>query len=422
MLIIAAQPGSLGTLPRNGPLQGATLQRVAFWLPVAATLYSAVIALGVAHGFPGSYGLVVLCEVTLLALALATVLASGLSEEDWPALLLLYFLVVTAVILSMVNSRPMIETLRATFLLGVFALVGQRLELKTLDRMFFVISVTVLVVLLIEIFAQQTYIWLLQPQAFFSATRGIQASEYNTSGLFNTASSFEGRFSFGVFDIPRASSVFLEQVSNANFACVLALYLSTRWSDLSAIRRGVLTGTVALILISTNGRFASLLVLSILGGYFIFPLLGRALLPAVSIFIAIFALTINLILPFREGDDLTGRILFVGKVFRDTDLLFYLGGRASFALAQLDSGYSYIIGTLSIFGAIALWLFINFYPRCNDAPSRRLNWGIVGYMLGQLLVSSTSLFSIKTSALLWALAGCIRAQPPRQASNEREFS
>lgn len=422
MLIIADQPGLLGARPRNGPLQGETLQRVAFWLPVAATLYSAVMALGIAHGFPGSYGLVVLCEVMLLALALATVLASGLSEEDWPALLLLYFLVITAVILSMVNNRPMIETLRATFLLGVFALVGQRVQLKTLDRMFFVVSVTVLAVLLIEIFAQRIYIWLLQPQAFFSATRGIQASEYNTSGLFNTASSFEGRFSFGVFDIPRASSVFMEQVSNANFACVLALYLSARWSDLSSIRRGVLTGTVVLILISTNGRFASLLALAIFGGYFIFPLLGRVLLPAVSLFIAFFAITINTILPFRQGDDLTGRILFVGKMFRDTDLSFYLGARASFALAQRDSGYSYIIGSLSIFGAIALWMFINFYPRGDDAPSRRLNWGLVCYMLGQLLVSSTSLFSIKTSALLWTLAGCIRMHPPRHVSKKREPS
>ncbi|MEN2785592.1 hypothetical protein ACFOKI_11735 [Sphingomonas qilianensis] len=412
MLTIKDQQRAAGRRSLAPPalLTGANLQWACLILPIAATLYSAVIALGVAHGLPGSYQTVVLCEVLLLGFAVASLLASGLTSDDWPPILLLYFLVVIAVILSMVNSRPMIETLRSTFLIGIFAMIGQRMTAKTLDTAFFVVAMVVVVVLLIEIFAQGTYVWLFQPQAFFTATRGMQASEYNNSGLFNNASSFEGRFSFGFFDIPRTSSVFMEQVSNANFACVLALYISARWGALSSVKRGALLGTVALILVSTNGRFASLLVLAMALGFFVFPMLGRITLPLASMAIAGIAIAINMIYPFQPGDDLIGRITFAGKMFGEADWPFYLGARASDALRQRDSGYTYLIGSTTIFGAIALWAFVNFYPRANDAPSRRLAFGVVGYMLGQLLVSSTSLFSIKTAALLWALVGCVRMQ------------
>lgn len=411
MLTHADRPAPSRAAARPGALRGGALQNTAFALPVIATLYSAVMAMFIAQGLPGNYQMVVLIEVMLLTTCIVMVMASGLKESDWVPILLLFLLMVIALILSMVNNRPMIETLRATFLIGLFTLVGQRMEARTLDRVFWVVTIAVLTVLLLEIFVQSVYIWTFQPQRFFAATRGMQASEYNTSGLFNNAGSFEGRFNFGIFDIPRTSSVFMEQVSNANFACVLAIYISARWGALSWLRRALLVGTVCLILISTNGRFAALFVLGIVGGFWIFPYLGRAWLPLFSAVLVVAVGATFARYGFVEADTLIGRVTYAVHMLGEADMPFYLGARASLALAQRDSGYTYVIGSITIFGAIALWAFINFYPRANDAASRRLAWGVTTYMLGQLLVSSTSLFSIKTATLLWAMAGCVKLMP-----------
>lgn len=411
MLTLADRPAPSRTTASPSSLNGEALQRAAFALPVIATLYSAVMALFIAQGLPGNYQLVVLIEVVLLTACIVLVMASGLKQDDWVPILLLFLMIVIAMILSMVNNRLMIETLRATFLIGLFTLVGQRMEARTLDRVFWVVTIAVLGVLVLEIFAQSAYVWTFQPQRFFGATRGIEAAEYNNSGLFNNAGSFEGRFSFGVFDIPRTSSVFMEQVSNANFACVLAIYISARWGALSWPRRALLIGTVCLILISTNGRFAALFVLGVIGGYWIFPLLSRRWLPMFSVVLVAGVGSIYAAYGFVAGDTLIGRLTYAVHMFGEADMLFYLGARASLALAQRDSGYTYVIGSITIFGAIALWAFINFYPRANDAASRRLAWGVVAYMLGQLLVSSTSLFSIKTATLLWAMVGCMKLMP-----------
>lgn len=412
----AARPIGTTARTRTEPARAIDLlQWMCLALPLAATVYSALIAFATAQGLPGSYQLVVMVEVLLLGTAVATLLVSGLRAEDWPPILLLFFLVVVALVLSMINNRIMLETLRSTFLIGIFALLGQRMQPHTLDRLMLWVGMAVLVVLLLEIFAQPAYVAIFEPQRFFSATRGIEASEFNNSGLFNNAGSFEGRFSFGIFDVPRTSSIFMEQVSNANFACVLALYLSARWPMIGNWRRGLLAATIALILVSTNGRFASMLIGALAIGYFVFPLLGRIFLPLVSVAIAAIAIGIIVSFPEVEGDSLIGRINFVGRQFAETDIGFYLGGRALENLNQRDSGYSYLIGTTSIFGALALWSFINFFPRMNDASSRRLAFGVAGYMLGQLLVSSTSLFSIKTAALLWAIVGCVRVMEPSTA-------
>lgn len=390
-------------------LSGDKLQRAVFVLPLAATCYSTVLAALIARGFPGSTALVVLIELLLLGGCIAVCFASGFSRADAPALLFVYSFVMGALIVSMIVGRPMVETLRASAIIGLFVLIGQRMSYPTLDRLFAAISVLVLVILLLEVFWLEAYVTIFSPATFFAATRGVEVSEFNSTGLFNTATSYEGRFNFGFFIGPRASSIFLEQVSNANFACIAAMYLAVRGRDLPRWLLSIEIATVILILVTANSRFGSALVLSTLIGYAIFPLLPRITLPLGSLAIAAGVLLFTLKNIEAKGDDLQGRIAFAGRKFRDADLSFYFGGDALRALAERDAGYAYWIGTTTIFGMIILWLFVNLVPRMDDAPSRRLGWGLVFYFLGQLLVSATSILSIKTAALLWVLVGCVRA-------------
>ncbi|KKI22013.1 hypothetical protein [Sphingomonas sp. Ag1] len=391
-------------------LSGGKLQRALFLLPLAATCYSTVLAILIARGFPGSTALVVVIELLLLGGCIVVCFRSGLSREDVPALLFVYSFVVGALVVSMIVGRPMVETLRASAIIGLFVLVGQRMSYPVLDRLFATVTIFVLIVLLLEVFWLDAYVTIFSPAKFFAATRGIEASEFNNTGLFNTATSYEGRFGFGLFDGPRASSIFLEQVSNANFACVAAMYLAVRGRELPRGLLFVEIATVVLILVTANSRFGSLLVLLTLIGYGIFPLLPRITLPLGSLAIVAGALVFIIRDIDAIGDDLQGRIAFAGREFREADLSFYLGGDALRSLAQRDAGYTYWIGTTTIFGMIILWLFVNLMPRMDDAPSRRLGWGLTFYFLGQLLVSATSILSIKTAALLWVLIGCVRTK------------
>lgn len=391
-------------------LSGEKLQRGLFFLPFAATCYSTVLAILIARGFPGSTALVVLIELLLLGGCIAVCFLSGLSRKDVPALLFVYSFVVGALVVSIIVGRPMVETLRASAIIGLFVLVGQRMSYPMLDRLFGTITILVLVVLLLEVFWLDAYVTIFSPAQFFAATRGIEASEFNNTGLFNTATSYEGRFGFGLFDGPRTSSIFLEQISNANFACILAMYLAVRGRELPRWLLFVEIATVVTILVTANSRFGSLLVLLTLVGYALFPLLPRITLPLGSLAMTAGALLFIIRDIEAIGDDLQGRIAFAGRKFRDADLSFYLGGDAVRSLAERDAGYAYWIGTTTIFGMIILWLFVNLTPRMDDAPSRRLGWGLIFYFLGQLLVSATSILSIKTAALLWVLVGCVRTK------------
>ena len=404
----AAVPIVVPPINHRPAISPAMVQRVAFLLPLAATCYSAALAVLIARGFPGSTSLVIFIELALLGSCIAMCLMNGLTRYDWPPILLGYGFIVAALIVSMIAARPMVETLRAGAIIACFFMVGQRMSYRTLDRLFLVVCVVVLVVLVLEVTSLPTYVKVFSPAQFFTATRGVQVAEFNDSGLFNTATSFSGRFSFGLFAGPRTSSIFLEQISNGNFACVVALYLAVRGRMIPKRHLLIELATAALILLTANSRFGSIFILIMLLGYFIFPLLSRLLLPLGSFAIWGGALAMILSNPAADGDNLQGRISFVGRQFRDADFGYYLGFHATKALGEADSGYSYFIGSTTIFGFMMLWLFVNISPRMDDEPSRRLGWGLIFYFFGQLLVSSTSLLSIKTAALLWVMVGCVR--------------
>ena len=381
-------------------------------LPLMATVYSAILAMGISFGLPASSSLVILIEIILLAVTGVIIAKNGLVASDGLALTFIFISIVLALLVSIQASRLMVEVIRSGLIIGLFSLLGQRVRMEAVDRIFLVLAAIVGAVLVLEIFFPQVYVAIFHPAAFYELTRDIETNEFNNTGLFNTATSYEGRFSFGFFEVPRTSSIFLEQISNANFAMILAMYTAARWETLGGRARKLFIAVISLIIISTNSRFGSFFVLTMLVGFFVYPKLPRwmTIFAIAAIWSGIFV--VNLFYDWNHTDDLIGRISFIGHSFRETDWQFYLGGHARFALAERDSGYTYVIGTSTVFGFlgfIAYWLC---YPRADDAASRRLLWGLVIYMCGQLAISSTSLLSIKTAALLWFLIGAMRSQSP----------
>jgi putative polymerase len=81
---------------------------------------------------------------------------------------------------------------------------------------------------------------------------------------------------------------------------------------------------------------------------------------------------------------------------------FFIGGYSG------DSGYGYILVKVGLVGLIAIWaLFV--YAPTFDRDAWRFKVFIAFYAVA-LLSISTSLFTIKTAALLWFLYGTLNNQ------------
>ncbi|MGL1668947.1 hypothetical protein ACSTHX_00660, partial [Vibrio parahaemolyticus] len=87
-------------------------------------------------------------------------------------------------------------------------------------RVLAIVNVVVLAVLLLEVLDLPSYVATFQPARFYQATRGAEIAFYNTTGLWGGAINVEGHFNVGLYNGPRTSSIFLEMVSNANFAVI----------------------------------------------------------------------------------------------------------------------------------------------------------------------------------------------------------
>ena len=240
----------------------------------------------------------------------------------------------------------------------------------------------------------------------------MEVSEFNETGLFNNAAGFESRFSFGVFSGARTSSVFLEQVSNANFAGILCVFLVATWGRLSVAIRTTMVATILLILLSNNTRTSSALAVVTMMGYFIFPHLSRwftLLIAPVLVLLAFLAVGDNV----THTDDLIGRLGITTEALRKLDIPTIFGANAMKARHLMDTGFGYVTASSSIFGLIAIWLFFSLGQRATDTASKRCAWATAVYLFANMMIGGTAIFSMKVAAPLWMLVGYMAATAPK---------
>jgi putative polymerase len=105
---------------------------------------------------------------------------------------------------------------------------------------------------------------------------------------------------------------------------------------------------------------------------------------------------------------MSGRLLFAGQSLATLSPLQVLGLQLSDVFASGysgDSGYGYVLVKVGLIGIAAVWaLFV--YAPVFDIDTWRFKVFIACYT-AFLLIISTSLFSIKTAALLWFLYGTL---------------
>jgi hypothetical protein len=366
--------------------------------------------MGSARGVPMSEAVAGACEILLLGVGVAVIISGGLIRRDFAPMTLLYTFIMIAVLLSAINGFMFMNAARNIAIMSVFTMLGLRIHEVTLRRAMMVATGLTLGVLLLEIVSTPTYVYLFAPAQYYEQTRGAVTQDWDTSGLFQNASGFASRFTFGLIN-HRSASLFLEQVSLANFASILSITVLTLWGRLSFLERLFMIGTAVLIVLTNSTRTGSALVLASIPGYFIYPMLPRwgtlLLAPAALLGAALVVAHTGLV----QGDDIAGRMSVTIGALSEMDLSTLLGGHVAQTEHLMDSGYGYAIASSTLFGLMLICGYVAGILPQTTPEQRRCAYGLGLYFCANLLIGGTAIFSMKVAAPLWLLVGFLLASP-----------
>lgn len=372
-----------------------------------AVMYNGCLAIINAHVMPLGFSHVALVEITLLFVTLLYLLYRGLSEEALPIVALVGFFALVMVYTSVVNGTAFVDFFRNILIIGVFCQLGMMTNGRSLAFVFRVCCAFILSVLLVEIFFTRIYEDLFYPALYFTNTRGLEQVAFGGAKIFQNAINIPGRFSFGLSD-HRTSSLFLEQVSLANFSGVLCIYLVSRFNQITRFDRVLILATVAFILLTNDSRSMLAFAFICLFGYFLFPKASNGIRPFIMPVVICAGALVYLMRPDASGDTFDGRIVLTMKGFFSLDFVELLALDVRNIASFADSGYIYVINASTAFGLLAFWLFVSFYPAGHTAAQKRCAYGLGIFISLNMMIGGTAIFSIKVASLLWLLVGHMR--------------
>jgi hypothetical protein len=394
-------------LPRvaTAPATGERIDWTIVTLTFLGLAYNGILAFINSHVFAINVSFVVVSEISILGAGLVVWWRHGIKKTDRNILYFVASFLVISLVMGILNQRIYLDAFRNILIVGVFIGLGKTANVATVKAAFLCCTVVVLGILILELSALTSYASLLEPAQYYINTRGFQELTYDDSGIFKNALGFEGRFNYGIFTGPRTSSIFLEQVSLANYAAALCIFMLSLWPQVSAKVKFLHILTVVLVVLSNNTRTTSILLVLSIFGYYLYPRIPRysnVLLAPMIIAVGILVYTLY---PYARGDDFIGRTSFTGYVLTHMGLSEYFGTSIDKLKLLADNGYPYLIYSSSIFGMILFWLFVSLViPQITPAQRRCAN-SLALYMFINLLVSGTATFSIKVGAPLWLLVG-----------------
>lgn len=379
-------------------------------LALAAVCYNGVLAFANARGFTVERAHVVVAEIAILSAAGVVILASGPRPGDGAPAALLAFFILDALVVSMLNQTVFVDMARNGAIIAIFTMAGSRIGTAAVNRSFMFAAIAVTAVLLVEMASSATYAAWFAPGDYFAQTRGLAKEEFDELGLFANALGFDSRFAIVTIMDHRACSIFLEQVSLANFGIILAILLACNWDELSVPKKSFFAALAVLILITTNSRLALALTLLTPVACIIARWWNRFLSLLIMPATLVAALLVSINSPATLTDDLPGRLNKTITALAGMDMDALDGLKALKAALFADSGYAYVIYASTILGMLALWLFVSLIASNNRPKLVRCSLLVNLYVFCSLTVSGNSVFSIKTAALLWLLVGHLRGE------------
>lgn len=390
------------------------VQRSIFWIVIFAVSYNGLLAILNANVLSVNFKMVAGFEFLVLISAMLVIIKTELTQFDVREVAFVFFVAVIALLISIINQYLFIDGLRNFLIIALFMMLGRRISGDTLHQVFFVISAIVFVFLIIEVFALELYVQIFSPAEYYSSTRGTDISEFNDTGLFNNANAqqMSGRFGNAIFNGPRTSSIFLEQVSISNFTIILTIYLAAFWEVISTKKRLLFIVLVLMVLITARSRSALALTLFALFTFRLLPLIPlRASLLILPVILSIIFM-VYLFFPLAYGvvmeDSFKGRIYHSGYLLVNFNIADYFSMNIHKIARYADSGIPYVITSYTLVGAIALWLYTATSVRLESPQNRRFIV-LANLYFWSLLMVGAAVFTIKTAPLLWLMAGFLSA-------------
>lgn len=380
--------------------------RLALWLLVASVIYQAVLCALHTHGFQASPAKVGIAEALIFAACLPILL-----RRIHAGLLVLGLLIaVNLCLLGMFREYIDFKAFRDLLIPVLFFWLGRNIHDTALaDRALKILVMVVIAVGLVELFFLDFYTRIFNIFSYYVAQGGAsEALRMSTENrlLFN-GERLEGvgrNFLPFVFGNHRVSSVFLEPVSLGNFAVILAAWGLSKGRDEIVVARFFVTSALVFVLLS-DSRFGMAMVLLLM---LLRAVLMNIRLHVIALFFPFIMVAILLsmptLFPAEIGDDLLGRLGRTGIVLRQFDigaLLGLQGAQTGFG----DQGYPYMLTRFGLVLCLVLWAAI-WLGQVEDERATRFRALFALYAALILSVSGTSLFALKTSALLWFLLGC----------------
>jgi putative polymerase len=374
-------------------------------LALLPLLYNPMLAIVNAHIMHLNFAIAAASEISIIFLIALYIFRNGIEKRHSKAIALMAVAFAAFGLTFLASGKLYVDFIRNMLIVVFFTLLGAELKKQEIILIFKITLSIVLSVLVLEVINLQLYVALFEPALYFLNTRGNEIAEFNELGVFGNALGFEGRFGYGLFDGPRTSSIFLEQVTLANMTIVIAVMLSVFYELLSRLWKSLAFIFIVLSLLSTESRLAMAVVILIWFGFFIFPKIHKVWLLFLIPIILTFGSMHAILNPVYSDDNFSGRISlgFGYLVNLDMQDLFGMG---VLKVGHLwDAGYAYIICSGTIFGAVAFWVYLFGLYTVDSIESRRFFSGLLLFLVLALSIGGTAVFSIKVAFLFWLVAG-----------------
>lgn len=392
-----------------------------------AVVFNFVLAIVNAHALDLNKTSIILAEMLIVGAAIA-ICARSLNRLMMPWIVVITILAILFILMSMFRQSLEAKYFRDLLLIPIFVMLGTTFAKGNMTKLFVALQSTVLAVMIVEGFSPDLFGDIANPQKYYINTREfpVEAFWNPNSSLFISATRPPGMGQF--FDwvqalgiSARLSSVFLEPVTLGNWATVAVIFLAAFWHQLTRRETIFLIGSTFLILVGSDGRFATVTILIIAAVTMIIRIVPRYVYALYLPGAVCAAIVAGIFFETRiTADDFLGRLAFSVHVLGSIDLWGALGLDPKLPLESADSGITYLISSQSFLGAFVIWLAICFLqPQTNRTAIVFMN-GLCIYISLSLLISF-SMFSIKTAAPLWFLYGYVRALSAAAAQEEEPF-
>ena len=378
---------------------------------VGAVCYQVVLCLIDTHLFPASRALVGLAEVMLMLACLPLLLPRLL-----PGVLIVASLTGAILcLLALFRGGLDVKGFRDVLIPLWFFWLGKNVgDVRLADRIVKIAVAIVLGVGFYELFALESFTNVLDILGYYVHIGSLQEiTEYERESRLQ----MNGIRPEGIgrtllpwlLDNHRVSSVFLEPVSLGNFATlVVAWGLSKDGKEKGLMALFLAAGVTMMVL--ADSRFALLSVSLLLFVRVAFR--GWALyLPAAMPVVIIGALVaLGMFSNIGYSDTFIGRLVISALALMSFDVPMLMGADAGAWFP--DQGYAHLLSSFGIVLVLGFWLTI-WMMRMPDNRAARFRCFAAIYICLILTVSGTSLYAMKTSALLWFLFGVVLADPAR---------